>query len=169
MSKSQESIQKFNSSRYIKVYLDDSGTETKVKTVFSKKPFSPEQFTHTFMGILEAYTASLLETNTNEAVFDHFNNAFGIFLNKLLPADKIYERSDSHKKFKELADETLGQEFTDEIAKETEDNKLAAYLLAKDILTQDVGLSEETVDLYFSRRLGLLQAPVAKGESKDGE
>lgn len=166
MSNSQEKTQTFNSSRYIKVYLDDTGAETKVKTVFSKKPFSPEQFTHTFMGILEAYTASLLETNTNEAVFDHFNNVFGTFLNKLLPADKIYERSDSHKQFKELTDSTLGQEDSEELKKEAEDNRLAAYLLAKDILIQDVGLSEETVDLYFARRLGLLNAP---NEVKDDE
>ena len=90
MSESQE---KFNSKRYIRAQLDDSNPEEpKVRVTFSKKPFTPEQFTHIFMGILESYTVALLETNTNEQVFEHFNNAFGIFLNKLLPADEIYEK-----------------------------------------------------------------------------
>lgn len=160
MSNSQENIKKFSMTRYIKVYLDDNDSnEPKVKTVFSKKPFSPEQFTQIFMGILESYTVSLLETNSNEQVFEHFNNIFGIFLNKLLPADKIYEKSESHKAFKDAVDETLGAENTEEVQRETEDNRLAAYILCRDVLVNEIGLTEESADLILNRRLGLLNSP----------
>jgi hypothetical protein len=157
MSESQE---KFNSKRYIRAQLDDSNPEQpKVKVTFSKKPFSPEQFTHIFMGILESYTVALLETNTNEQIFEHFNNAFGIFLNKLLPADKIYEKSASHKEFKSIVDNTLGQEDSEELKKESDANKLAAYLLCRDVLVKEIGLTEESADLILNRRLGLLSSP----------
>ena len=160
MSESQEIQEKFYIKRYIKAYLDDSNPdEPKVRTVFSKKPFSPEQFTHTFMGLLEAYTASLLENNSAEQIFEHFNNVFGIFLNKLLPADKIYEKSESHKEFKDIVDKTLGREDSEELRKEAEDNKLAAYLLCRDILIKEIGLTEESADLILNRRLGLLNPP----------
>ena len=156
---------KFSITRYIKVYLDDTDpNNTKTKTVFSKKPFSPEQFTQIFMGILESYTAALLETNSKEQIFEHFNNAFGIFLNKLLPADEIYEKSESHKAFKDVVDETLGAENTEEVQRETEDNRLAAYILCRDVLTKEIGLTEESADLILNRRLGLLQSPVEKTE-----
>ena len=150
--------QKFNASRYIKVFLDDTDPKNpKVKTVFSKKPFSPEQFTHIFMGILESYTASLLESNTNEAIYEHFNNAFGIFLSKLIPQDKIYEKDPAHKEFKQHVDNTLGQPNDEDNKKATDDNRFAAYLLAREILVSEVGLTPESADLILNRRLGLLQ------------
>ena len=160
MPNSQKNTEKFHNVRYIKAYLDDTIPENpKVKTVFSKKPFSPEQFTHIFMGILETYTLSLLETNTNEQVFDHFNNVFGIYLNKLLPKDKIYEKDESHKQFKEIVDKTLGQEDSEELLRNTEDNRLAAYILCREILTNEIGLTEESADLILNRKLGLLNPP----------
>ena len=167
MSESQEKIRKFSTTRYIKAYIDDNVPEnTRVKTVFSKKPFSPEQFTQLFMAILETYAVSLLETNTNEQVFEHFNNAFGIFLNKILPAEKIYEKSDAHAKFKDAVENTLGQENTEDVQRETEDNRLAAYILCRDILTSEIGLTEESADLILNRRLGLI-APVEKDDDKE--
>ena len=167
MLESQENKEKFYIKRYIKAYLDDTDPENpKVRTVFSKKPFSPEHFTHTFMGILEAYTVSLLETNTKEQIFEHFNNVFGIFLNKLLPADEIYKKSESHKAFKDVVDSTLGQEDTEELKKAAEDNRLAAYILCRDILVTEIGLTEESADLILNRRLGLLNSPK---EVEDGK
>jgi hypothetical protein len=164
MSESQE---KFYIRRSIRVYLDDTNPDNpRVKTVFSKQPFTPEQFTQVFMGILEAYTASLLENNSAEQIFEHFNNVFGIFLNKLLPADKIYEKSASHKEFKDIVDKTLGQEDSEELKKEADANKLAAYLLCRDILIKEIGLTEESADLILNRRLGLLNPPK---EVEDGK
>ena len=152
---------KFSITRYIKVYLDDSDPNNpKVKTVFSKKPFSPEQFTSIFMGILESYTASLLETNSQEQIFEHFNNAFGIFLNKLLPADEIYEKSEAHRVFKGIVDDTLGAENSEEVQKETDENRLAAYLLCREVLVTEIGLTEESADFILNKRLGLLNSPV---------
>lgn len=160
MPNSQTTTEKFHNTRYIKAYIDDTNPEnTKVKTLFSKKPFTPEQFTQIFMGILESYTLSLLETNDHEQVYDHFNHVFGIFLNKLLPADKIYEKDASHKEFKAIVDDTLGQEDSEAIAKATEDNRLAAYILCRDILVTDIGLTEESADLILNRKLGLLNSP----------
>ena len=98
--------------------------------------------------------------------FEHFNNAFGIFLNKLLPADKIYEKSASHKEFKDIVDNTLGQEDSEELKKESDANKLAAYLLCRDVLTKEIGLTEESADLILNRRLGLLSSPK---EVEDGK
>lgn len=158
--------QKFNSSRYIKVFLDDTDPKNpKVKTVFSKKPFSPEQFTHIFMGILESYTASLLESNTNEAIYEHFNNAFGIFLSKLIPQDEIYEKDPAHKEFKQHVDDTLGQPNDEDNKKATDDNRFAAYLLTRDILVSEVGLTPESADLILNKRLGLLK--IAEGGEAD--
>lgn len=157
--------QKFSASRYIKAYLDDSTPENpKVKLNFSKKPFSPEQFTHIFMGILESYTAGLLETNSNSQVYEHFNNVFGIFLSKLVPQDEIYEKDPHHKALKDVVDNTLSQPNTDEVKKETDDNRLAAYILARDVLTTDVGMSEESADYLLGKRLGLVQ-PIMGGET----
>ena len=154
---SQTNKKDFNNARYIKVYLDDTDpNNTKVKTKFSKKPFSPEQFTCIIMGIIESYSLSLLETNSAEAIFEHFNNAFGIFLNKLLPAEKIYEKSASHKEFKDIVDSTLGVEATEEDLKITEENRLAAYILCRDVLVNDIGLTEESADLILNRKIGLL-------------
>jgi hypothetical protein len=151
---------------YFKAYLaevrnpenaEDIISQTKVE--FSKNPISPEQFTPLFMGVAEAYAEQLLTTNSPEAVFQHFNNAFGIFLRKLVTEEQVYQLSEEHKMFKEHAEETLGRAYDE---KDTEENRLAAYLLAKDILTHEVGLAEESADLILNKRLGLL-VPAMKG------
>lgn len=156
-------------SHYFKAYLaeirdpenpDRIITQTKVD--FSKSPIIPQQFTPLFMGVAEAYAEQLLTTNSPEDVYQHFNNAFGIFLRKLVPEEKVYELSKEHEAFKKHTDETLGQEFDQ---KDTEENRLAAYLLAKDILTHEVGLAEESADLILNKRLGLLTP--AEGGDED--
>lgn len=150
---------------YFKAYLaevknpdnpNDVVSQTKVE--FSKNPISPDQFTPLFMGVAEAYAEQLLTNNDPVAVYQHFNNAFGIFLRKLVSEEDIYALSKEHQEFKEHTDNTLGKPFDE---KDTEENRLAAYLLAKDILTHEVGLTEESADLVLNKRLGLL-APVAK-------
>lgn len=155
---------------YFKAYLaevknpdnpKDVVSQTKVE--FSKNPISPDQFTPLFMGVAEAYAEQLLTNNDPVAVYQHFNNAFGIFLRKLVSEEDIYVLSKEHQEFKEHTDNTLGKPFDE---KDTEENRLAAYLLAKDILTHEVGLTEESADLILNKRLGLL-APVAEGG--DGE
>lgn len=145
---------------YFKAYLaevknPDNPTDivSQTKVEFSKNPISPDQFTPLFMGVAEAYAEQLLTNNDPVAVYQHFNNAFGIFLRKLVPEDYIYDNSEEHKAFKEHTDSTLGAEFDQ---KDTEENRLAAYLLAKDILTHEVGLTEESADLILNKRLGLL-------------
>ena len=160
--------QNFTSTRYIKAFLDDTNpNQPRVKLNMSKKPFSPEQFTHIFMGILESYTASLLETNSNEAVYDHFNHAFGIFLAKLLPQEKIYERSEPHKTLKAIVDDTLAQPNDENTIRETEDNRLAAFLLARDILVTDAKMTEESADYLLGKRLGLVRPANGGGENSD--
>lgn len=162
--------QKFTNSRFIKAYLDDSNPESpKVKLVFSKKPFSPEQFTHIFMGILESYTAGLLESNPNENVYEHFNNVFGIFLAKLLPQEQIYEKDPSHKRLKDVVDSTLAQPNTEDVKRETDDNRLAAYLLAREVLVNDVGMAEVSADYLLGKRLGLVRAGGEKEDMNNGE
>jgi hypothetical protein len=157
---------------YIKAYLaevpnkenpNDIVSQTKI--VFSKSPISPQQFTPLFMGIAEAYAEQLLTNNSPESIYEHFNNAFGIFLRKILPEEKIYALSKPHMDFKEHVDQTLSQP-EDKI--DTENNRLAAYLLTKDILTKEVGLTEESADLVLNKRLGLL-TPVVKGGDVNGE
>ena len=158
--------QKFNRQRYIKAYLDMSDKDSpKVQLEFSKKPFTPEQFTHIFMGILESYTVGLLESNTSEQVYEHFNNVFGIFLSKLVSKDYIYEHDESHKQFKKTADEILSAPETESVKKETEDNRLAAYLLARDVLVKDAHMTEESADYLLGKRLGLVE-PVYVEKSK---
>lgn len=139
---------------------------TKVKVSFSKEPWTPEEFTMVFMAILETYTESLLTNNSRESVFMHFNNVFGIFLQKLVPTDKHYELSEAHKAFKEHADATLTAD-TPEIAAENAENRLAAYLLARDVLVKEIGLTEESADVILNRRLGLLNSPQKGGESNE--
>ena len=146
-------------SRYFKAYLievpnDKGEIESHVKVSFSKKPFSPEQFTSLVMGVFEAYAIELMTTNKPEDVYEHFNNAFGIFLAKLVPQDYIYKHSKEHKKFKKRVDNTLGQP---EDKKDTEDNRFAAYLLCHDILTKEVGLDPDSANLILNKRLGLLR------------
>ena len=144
--------------RYFKAYLrettDENGkVQSEVQCLFSKKPFSSEQFFSLIMGVLEAYAEQLLTTNTREDVYHNFNHAFGIFLSKLVPADYIYENSEEHKKLKEHIDATLGQP-ADE--KDTEDNRFAAYLLCHDILTNEIGLDHDSANLLLNKRLGWL-------------
>jgi hypothetical protein len=145
---------------YFKAYLaevknpdDANDVVSQTKVEFSRNPISPEQFTPLFMGVAEAYAEQLLTTNEPESVYAHFNNAFGIFLRKLVPEAKVYELSEEHQKFKQHADETLGKPMDE---RDTEENRLAAYLLAKDILVHEAGLSEESADLILNKRLGLL-------------
>lgn len=158
---------------YFKAYLaevrnpenpDDVVSQTKVE--FSKNPISPEQFTPLFMGVAEAYAEQLLTNNTPESVYQHFNNAFGIFLRKLVPEEHIYASSEEHRSFKEHTDATLGKPFDE---KDTEENRLAAYLLAKDILTHEIGLTEESADLILNKRLGLLVPAGGDEEALDAE
>lgn len=145
---------------YFKAYLAEvpnpenpADVVSQTKVEFSKHPISPSQFTPLFMGVAEAYAEQLLTTNDPVDVYQHFNSAFGIFLRKLVPEEKVYELSEEHKSFKEHTDDTLGQPYDE---KDTEENRLAAYLLAKDILTHEVGLTEESADLILNKRLGLL-------------
>lgn len=140
---------------------DASDVVSKTKVVFSKVPMTPSQFTPLFMGVAEAYAEALLTNNTAEAVYDHFNNAFGIFLTKLISKDEIYKRSKPHKRFKKKVDTILDQP---EDTKANEDNRMAAYILAHDILTHEAGFTDESADLILTRRLGLLN-PIKPVES----
>lgn len=170
--------------KFFKAYLAEDHTVTpdedggefhqnlcRTKVVFSKEPFTPAQFTPLVMGVLEAYAEQLLTNNDPESVYQHFNNAFGTFLRKLVPEDYVYEHSAAHKAFKEHADGALNQP---EDRRDTEENRLAAYLLARDILTEEAHFSEETADLILNRRLGLLPTPapaskdVEHGEKEQG-
>ena len=154
--------------RYFKAYLrevknkETGNIESQVQCSFSSKPFTAEQFISLVMGVMEAYAQTLLVNNSPEAVYDNFNNAFGIFLAKLVPQDYIYEHSEEHKKFKEHVDSTLGQE-ADE--KDTDSNRIAAYMLCHDILTNEVGLDANSANLILNKRLGTLKV----GDSNDGK
>lgn len=151
---------KHTPSRYFKAYLEevtdtDTGkTGSLVRCVFSKKPFTSEQFMSLIMGVMEAYAEQLLTSNTPEAVYENFNSAFGVFLAKLVPEDYIYEHSEEHKKFKEHVDATLAQPAD---VKDTDDNRFAAYLLCHDILTKEIGLDPDSANLILNRRLGTLE------------
>lgn len=129
---------------------------SKIKVSFTKEPFTPDEFTCLIMALVETYTDGLLVNNSREDVYQHFNNAFGIFLNKLLPEEKIYEVSEAHKDFKKNADEILTQPETEEVKKNTEDNRFAAYLLARDILINEMHLTEESADILLNKRLGII-------------
>ena len=142
--------------KYMRVALKN-GDFTKVKTTFSKEPFTPEEFTCLIMALLESYTERLLVNNDRKAVYEHFNNAFGIFLNKILPEEDIYKVSEAHKEFKENADKILDRPLSLEEAKEDETNRMAAYLLAGDILQKELGLDRDSVDLILNKRLNLIQ------------
>ena len=152
MSKSQ----KTKTIKSIKVSIQNND-DTKVKVDFAGGSFTPDEFTAMFMAILESYTVGLLETNTNEAVFNHFNRVFGIFLNKILPEEEIYKKSAAHRKYKRNVDKILSRKLTPEEQRETEDNRFAAYLLARDILINDAHLDEESVDLLLNKRLNNIE------------
>lgn len=137
---------------------------TKVKVDFHGGVFSVEEFTSLIMAVLETYTVGLIEKNDKEKVFEHWNRVFGIFLNKIVPAKEHYELSKEHKEFKDVVDNTLGREESEEDKKLTEDNKFAAYLICRDILIKEVGLTEDSADVILNKRLKL-EDPVIK-ESK---
>lgn len=141
-----------------------NGDDTKVKVDFHGGVFTPEEFTSLWMAVLETYTVGLLEKNTKEKVFTHFNNVFGIFLNKLVPETDHYKLSKPHKEFKKSVDKTLGRKETLEDKKYSEDVKLAAYLLAGDILQKELGMTEESANIILNKRLKL-ETPVM--EKKD--
>lgn len=156
-------------SRYFKAYLRESkdkngNVESEVKCVFSKKPFSSEQFFSLMMGVMEAYAEQLLTTNAPEAVYDNFNHVFGTFLSKLVPADYIYEHSEEHKKFKEHVDDTLAKPAD---VKDTEDNRFAAYLLCHDILTKEIGLDHDSANLLLNKRLGTIRVEEPENGKKE--
>lgn len=158
---------KVTPSRYFKAYLreipnENGEMESQVQCLFSKKPFTSEQFLSLMMGVMEAYAQQLLTSNTRENVYDNFNHAFGIFLSKLVPQDYIYQNSEVHKVFKEHVDATLAQPAD---VKDTEDNRFAAYLLCHDILTTELGLDSDSANLILNRRLGTLRV----ADNADGE
>lgn len=132
---------------------DPEDVISKTKVVFSNAPMSPSQFMPLFMGVAEAYAEELLTSNPPEAVYENFNSAFGIFLTKLVSEHEIYKRSKPHRKYKKKVDSFLAQP---EDTKANEDNRMAAYLLAHDILTHEAGFTDESADLILTKRLGLL-------------
>ena len=146
-----------------------NGDDTKVKVSFFGGAFSPEEFTSLFMAMLESYTTGLLETNSKEAVYNHFNKVFGIYLNKLIPDEEIYKNSKFHSDFKEITDATLGQPNDAENQKATEENRFAAYLLARDILLEEIGLDEESADVILNKRLKTYETLKSPAHTEGGE
>lgn len=163
-----EKRKELSPTRYFKAYLrevknkETGAVESQVQCSFSEKPFTAEQFFSLMMGVMESYAQTLLSSNTPESVYDNFNNAFGIFLSKLVPESYIYEHSEEHKKFKEHVDNTLGGELNEQ---DNETNRLAAYMLCHDILTREVGLDPDSANLILNRRLGTLKVE----DSTNGE
>jgi len=139
-----------------------NGDDTKVKVTFQGEMLTPDEFTSLYMALLEAYTESLLEKNERKAIYEHWNRVFGIFLNKILTDKEIYEASDKHKEFKKVVDDTLGAPETESVKAENEDNKLAAMLLARELMIE-AGLTEDTVDALLNKKMGLV-APTLGGE-----
>lgn len=134
-----------------------NGDDTKVKVSFYGGVFTPEEFTALSMAMIETYAVGLLKTNDRKVVFDYYNNVFGIFLNKIVPEDKHYKWSKAHKKFKKVSDATLAREETAEDRKETENNRFAAYLLCREILVNDIGMTEESADVLLNKKLKLTE------------
>ena len=139
-----------------------NGDDTKVKVDFHGGVFTPEEFTSLIMAVLETYTVGLLEKNSREAVFNHFNNVFGIFLNKIVPEKDHYKLSKSHKKYKKDVDKILNRPETAEDKKYSEDVKFAAYLLAGDILQKELGMTADSANLILNKRLGLVSPDIGK-------
>ena len=144
-----------------------NGDDTKVKVDFHGGIFTPEEFTSLWMAVLETYTVGLLEKNSKEKVFDHFNNVFGIFLNKIVPESEHYKLSKNHKKFKKNMDKILSRPETEEDKKWTEDVKFAAYLLAGDILQKELGMTADSANMILNRRLGLATPVMEKKDEKE--
>lgn len=143
-----------------------NGDDTKVKVDFHGGVFSPEEFTSLWMAVLETYTVGLLEKNSKEKVFEHWNNILGIFLNKIVPESDHYKLSKSHKKFKKDMDKILNRPETEEDKKWTEDVKFAAYLLTGDILQKELGMTAESANIIINRRLGLISPRMEKKDDK---
>ena len=143
-----------------------NGDDTKVKVDFHGGVFTPEEFTSLWMAVLETYTVGLLEKNPKEKVFDHFNNVFGIFLNKLVPEAEHYELSKAHKSYKKKMDKILDRPETEEDKKWTEDVKFAAYLLTGEILQKELGMTAESANLILNKRLGLITPVMEKKDEK---
>ena len=140
--------------KIIKVTLKDND-DTKVNVQFHGGAFTPAQFTSLFMAILETYTLGLLKTNEPKDIFLHFNRVFGIYLNKLVPEEEHYSLDKSHEEFKKFVNETLDKPLSPQDVKDTEDNRFAAYLIARDILVNEIGLTEDAADVIINKRLGL--------------
>lgn len=136
-----------------------------VKVDFHGGVFSVEEFTSLVMAVIETYTVGLLKTNSKEEVFKHWNRVFGIFLNKIVPAPEHYKLSEAHKSFKKNVDATLGRKETKQDKRMTEDNRMAAYLLCRDILLKEVGLDEKSADIILNKRLNL-EEPVIETKKK---
>lgn len=134
-----------------------NGDDTKVKVSFYGGVFTPEEFTALSMAMIETYAVGLLKTNDRKVVFDYYNNVFGIFLNKIVPESKHYKWSKSHKRLKKVSDATLAREETAEDRRETENNRFAAYLLCRDILVKDIGMTEESADVLLNKKLKLTE------------
>lgn len=143
-----------------------NGDDTKVKVDFHGGVFSPEEFTSLWMAVLETYTVGLLEKNSKEKVFDHFNNVFGIFLNKLVPEAEHYTLSKAHKKYKKEMNKILDRPETEEDKKWTQDVKFAAYLLAGDILQKELGMTADSANIILNKRLGLITPVMEKKDEK---
>jgi hypothetical protein len=104
------------------------------------------------MAILDSYTEALLQTNERKQVYEYWNNVLGTFLGRIIPANEIYETSDEHKKLKEVVDKTLKTKPTKKNEKKTAENRLAAMVLAKELMLE-AGLTEETVDMMLSKKI----------------
>jgi hypothetical protein len=114
--------------------------------------YTPDEFTSLFMAILDSYTEALLQTNERKQVYEYWNNVLGTFLGRIIPANEIYETSDDHKKLKEVVDKTLKTKPTKKNEKKTTENRLAAMVLAKELMLE-AGLTEETVDMMLSKKI----------------
>ena len=143
-----------------------NGDDTRVKVGFHGGVFTPEEFTSLWMAVLETYTLGLLEKNSKEKVFDHFNNVFGIFLNKLVPEAEHYELSKSHKEYKDKVNKILDRPLTDEDKKWSDEVKFAAYLLAGDILQKELGMTADSANIILNKRLGLITPTLNKEDEK---
>jgi hypothetical protein len=114
--------------------------------------YTPDEFTSLFMAILDSYTEALLQTNERKQVYEYWNNVLGTFLGRIIPANEIYETSEDHKKLKEVVDKTLKTKPTKKNEKKTTENRLAAMVLAKELMLE-AGLTEETVDMMLSKKI----------------
>jgi hypothetical protein len=140
--------------RGINVTLKSDKAE-EVKIRFIGEMFTPFEFKSIFMGVLEAYTLGLIEQNGNDKVFEHWNAVFGKFLTKIVPEKTILEKSEAHKNLKEAVEVSLEKEETLTTARNNETNRVAAMILAKEILL-DAGLEEKSVDVLINKKIGLI-------------